>query len=330
MGRDVAIKVLTADRGGEPGFRERFSREALIAALLTNPHIIPIYDTGEIDGQLYLVMPIINGIDLEAALKRDGPMSPTRAVRVVEQIAAALDAAHTQGLVHRDVKPSNALMTAQGFVYLIDFGLAQDGTGAKLTAEGRTAGTWAYMAPERMMSDDIDARADVYSLACLLYECLTGEMPFPGDRVALQMTAHLSTPPPKPSERQSAVPEGFDDVVARGMAKDRDERYPSAGDLAVALSDALATPHCRDSKTSGAPASGPRRSPGHRRHKDRAAACRATDQAIRPSANGLDAIQQRHHRSRAAFDGRQAPAVARRGTGPWPRAATTPPSRYGT
>ncbi|MDC9017218.1 WD40 repeat domain-containing serine/threonine protein kinase [Mycobacterium marinum] len=251
MGRDVAIKILPADRANEPGFRARFSREALIAARLTDPHIIPVHDTGEIDGQLYLVMPIINGVDLEVALQRDGPMTPARAVRMVEQIAAALDAAHTHGLVHRDVKPSNALMTDQGFVYLIDFGLAQDGTGAKLTAESRTAGTWAYMAPERMMSDVIDARADVYSLTCLLYECLTGEMPFPGDRVALQMTAHLATPPPKPSERRSAVPAGFDDVIARGMAKQPDDRYPSAGELAMAAAAALATPPGGQTTTAG-------------------------------------------------------------------------------
>ncbi len=251
MGRDVAIKILPADRANEPGFRARFSREALIAARLTDPHIIPVHDTGEIDGQLYLVMPIINGVDLEVALQRDGPMTPARAVRMVEQIAAALDAAHAHGLVHRDVKPSNALMTDQGFVYLIDFGLAQDGTGAKLTAESRTAGTWAYMAPERMMSDVIDARADVYSLTCLLYECLTGEMPFPGDRVALQMTAHLATPPPKPSERRSAVPAGFDDVIARGMAKQPDDRYPSAGELAMAAAAALATPPGGQTTTAG-------------------------------------------------------------------------------
>ncbi|GAQ36831.1 WD-40 repeat protein [Mycobacterium pseudoshottsii JCM 15466] len=218
---------------------------------MTDPHIIPVHDTGEIDGQLYLVMPIINGVDLEVALQRDGPMTPARAVRMVEQIAAALDAAHAHGLVHRDVKPSNALMTDQGFVYLIDFGLAQDGTGAKLTAESRTAGTWAYMAPERMMSDVIDARADVYSLTCLLYECLTGEMPFPGDRVALQMTAHLATPPPKPSERRSAVPAGFDDVIARGMAKQPDDRYPSAGELAMAAAAALATPPGGQTTTAG-------------------------------------------------------------------------------
>ncbi len=242
MGRDVAIKILPGERSRVPGFRERFSREALISARLTEPHIIPIHDTGEIDGRLYLVMPIIHGLDVDAALRRDGPMAPERAVRVVEQIAAALDAAHASGLVHRDVKPSNALMTDHDFVYLIDFGIAQDTSASKLTTASRTVGTWAYMAPERLMSDVADARTDVYALACVLYECLTGERPFAGDLVAQQMTAHLTTPPPRPSERQPAVPVGFDDVVARGMAKDPGDRYPSAGELAVAAAAALATP----------------------------------------------------------------------------------------
>ncbi len=242
MGRDVAIKILPGERSRVPGFRERFSREALISARLTEPHIIPIHDTGEIDGRLYLVMPIIHGLDVDAALRRDGPMAPERAVRVVEQIAAALDAAHASGLVHRDVKPSNALMTDHDFVYLIDFGIAQDNSASKLTTASRTVGTWAYMAPERLMSDVADARTDVYALACVLYECLTGERPFAGDLVAQQMTAHLTTPPPRPSERQPAVPVGFDDVVARGMAKDPADRYPSAGELAVAAAAALATP----------------------------------------------------------------------------------------
>ncbi|MDP7722166.1 serine/threonine-protein kinase [Mycobacterium sp. TY814] len=242
MGRDVAIKILPADRGREAGFRERFSREALTCARLTEPHIIPIHDTGEIDGRLYLVMPIINGVDVDTALKRDGPMAPARAVRIIEQIAAALDSAHAHGLVHRDVKPSNALLTDHDFVYLIDFGVAYDSSASKLTTAGRTVGTWAYMAPERLMTDVADARTDVYALACVLYECLTGERPFEGDLVAQQMTAHLTTPPPLPTERRSTIPVGFDDVVARGMAKQPGERYSSAGELAAAAAAALATP----------------------------------------------------------------------------------------
>src|ERR1700758_3631638 len=177
IGRDVAIKVLPAELGAEPGYRERFRREAHTAARLSEPHIIPIHDTGEIEGRLYLVMPVIDGIDVHDLLRRDGPMSPRRAVHVTEQLAAALDAAHAVGLVHRDVKPSNALVTGRAFVYLIDFGIAHDGAATKLTGTGMIVGTWAYMAPERFTAGTADARSDVYALACVLHACLTGDRP---------------------------------------------------------------------------------------------------------------------------------------------------------
>ena len=240
--RDVAIKVLPTDLAKEPGYRERFRREAHTAARLTEPHIIPIYDFGEIDGRLYLVMPIIDGIDVGTLLKRDGAMSPSRAVRLIEQLAAALDTAHAHGLVHRDVKPSNALMTTRGFVYLIDFGIAHHTAATTLTRTGIVVGTPAYMAPERFTSGDVDARADVYALTCVLYECLTGEKPYPGDSMEQQIAGHLSLDPPRPSEHRSAVPHGFDEVIARGMAKKPDMRYHSAGDLAGAAHAALTTP----------------------------------------------------------------------------------------
>jgi WD40 repeat protein/serine/threonine protein kinase len=242
MDRDVAIKVLSAEWADEPGYRERFRREALLAGGLTEPHTIRIYDANEIDGRLYLVMPIIDGVDIDAALKRDGPMSPARAVRVIEQIAAALDAAHADGLVHRDVKPANALIGDHDFVYLIDFGIAHDRAATRLTTAGETRGTAAYMAPERLTGGDFDGRADVYALACVLYECLTGQRPFPGGTDRQQTAAHLTLPPPQPSVREPAVPVGFDEVIARGMAKDPEQRYQSAGDLAAAARAALSTP----------------------------------------------------------------------------------------
>jgi WD40 repeat protein len=242
IGRDVAIKVLSAELANEPGFRERFRREALTAARLTEPHIIPIHDYGEIDGQLYLVMPVIDGVDISTALNRDGPMSPTRVVRVIEQIAAALDAAHAHGLVHRDVKPSNAMMTDHDFVYLIDFGIAHDAAAPKLTRTGENPGTFAYMAPEGFKSGKVDARADIYALACVLHECLTTSPPFPYGTNAQLMTAHLAEDPPRPSQQRRGVPAAFDDVIARGMAKKPDQRYQSAGDLAVAAHAALSTP----------------------------------------------------------------------------------------
>jgi serine/threonine protein kinase len=150
IGRDVAVKILPVELGSVQGYRERFRREAHTAARLTEPHIIPIHDTGEIDGRLYLVMPVIDGEDLSHLLKRDGAIPPPRAVEVIDQLAAALDTAHAAGLVHRDVKPSNALVTARDFVYLIDFGIAHDAAGTKLTQAGSTVGTLAYMAPERL------------------------------------------------------------------------------------------------------------------------------------------------------------------------------------
>lgn len=243
IGRDVAIKVLSPELGAEPGYRERFRREAHTAARLTEPHIIPIYDTGEIDGQLYLVMPVIDGIDVYGLLHRDGPMTPARAVRVVEQLADALQAAHAVGLVHRDVKPSNALVTAHDFAYLIDFGIAHDTAATKLTRTGAILGSWAYMAPERFTAGTADASADIYALACVLYECLTGGQPYPGDSLEQQFTGHFSLAPPKPSDCSPTIPVAFDDVVARGMAKDPHQRYSSAHELAAAARHALtATP----------------------------------------------------------------------------------------
>jgi serine/threonine protein kinase len=239
IGRDVAIKVLSPELSAQPGYRERFRREAHIAAGLTEPHIIPIHDAGEIEGQLYLVMPVIKGIDVQGLLTRDGPMSPQRAVHVIEQLAAALDAAHAVGLVHRDIKPSNALVTGRDFVYLIDFGIAHDTTATKLTRTGAFLGTFAYMAPERFGTGTTDARADVYALACVLHECLTGAQPFPGDSMEQQIAGHLTLDPPRPSAVRPAVPASFDEVIAAGMAKDPDRRYQTATELADAAHSAL-------------------------------------------------------------------------------------------
>ncbi len=239
MRRDVAVKVLPPQLAAVDGFRERFAREAYAAARLAEPHIIPIHEADEIDGHLYLVMPVIEGTDVQALLNRDGHLSPQLSVKIIEQLAAALDAAHAGGLVHRDVKPSNALITADEFVYLIDFGLVHDGASKKLTPTGSNVGTWCYMAPERFSAGTGDARTDVYALACVLYELLTGELPFPGDTQEQQCTGHLTRDVPKPTAVNPAVPAGFDDVMARGMAKDPDQRYQTAGELATAARQAL-------------------------------------------------------------------------------------------
>jgi serine/threonine-protein kinase len=244
LGRDVAIKLLQPELAAEPGFQERFRREAYAAARLASPNIIPIYETGEFDGRLYLVMPIIDGVDLNKVLKSDGPMSPQKAVRVVEQVAAALDAAHKSGLVHRDVKPSNLLMVGEDFVYLIDFGLVHEASAGRLTLTNVAPGSPAYMAPERFNAGkSVDARADVYSLTCVLYECLTGRLPFSGGGVEGLAAAHRTDEPPKPSSLNPAIPAAFDEVIARGMAKEADDRYQSAHELAVAARAALTDVH---------------------------------------------------------------------------------------
>lgn len=241
IGRDVAVKVLAAALGSEPGYVERFRREAHTVARLTEAHIIPVFDTGEIDGRLYLVMPLIDGVDLGALLQRDGPMPPNRAVHVIEQLAAALDTAHTAGLVHRDIKPSNAIVTPRDFVYLIDFGIARDASAAALTSTGMIVGTMFYMAPARFTSGVADMSSDIYSLACVLYECLTGRRPYPGQGMEQQIAGHLTLEPPRPSQQRPGVPQGFDDVIARGMAKNPHHRYSSAQELAVAARNALTT-----------------------------------------------------------------------------------------
>jgi serine/threonine protein kinase len=243
MGRDVAVKVLQPELATEPGYQERFRREAYAAGRLSSPNIIPIYEAGEVDGRLYLVMPVVDGVDVHTVLDRDGPMRPQMAVRVVEQVAAALDSAHKAGLVHRDVKPSNLLMVDGEFVYLIDFGLVHEATAARLTRTNAAPGSPAYMAPERFSAGDIaDARADVYSLACVLYECLTAQLPFAGGSFEQLAVAHLFSEPPQPSSFNAAIPVGFDEVIARGLAKKPDDRYQTAAELAVAARRALTSP----------------------------------------------------------------------------------------
>lgn len=239
LGRDVAVKLLQPGLAMEPGYQERFRREAYAAGRLASPNVVPIYEAGEVDGRLYLVMPIIDGVDVHTVLQR-GPMTPLQAVRVVEQVAAALEAAHQAGLVHRDVKPSNLLMVGDDFVYLIDFGLVHEASSARLTQTNVAPGTPAYMAPERFTAGAIaDARADVYSLACVLYECLTAQLPFAGNSVEQLVVAHLSNEPPRPSAAAPEIPAGFDRVIARGLAKNPDDRYQSANELAAAARSAL-------------------------------------------------------------------------------------------
>ncbi|WP_083874630.1 serine/threonine-protein kinase [Nocardia paucivorans] len=239
--RVVAIKLLPEHCATNPDFRERFRREAHDTARLREPHVVPIHGYGEIDGHLYLDMRLIDGVDARTLISREGAMQPATAVAVISQAAAALDAAHAQYLVHRDVKPSNLLVTDNGFVYLIDFGIARSAGDTPLTSKSTMIGTLAYMAPERFTEGVADARSDVYALACVLCECLTGIPPYPSNSAEQQIAAHLTADPPAPSLRRLNLPIGFDEVIARGMAKNPDERYPTAGALATAAGRALTT-----------------------------------------------------------------------------------------
>jgi serine/threonine protein kinase len=240
--RIVAIKVLPASLSADAEFQRRFRREAHAAAGLNNPHVVPIHHYGEIDGQLYVDMRLIEGRDLETVLAV-GPLDPERAVRIVEQVARALHAAHKVGLIHRDIKPSNILLDSDDFAYLIDFGIARSIDETRMTKSGYTIGTFQYIAPERLDARaEEDSRADIYSLACVLYEALTGQPPFPGDSMPHLVTAHLNTPPPRPSTSQPNVPPQVDNVIATGMAKDPNHRYATAIELADAARDAITDP----------------------------------------------------------------------------------------
>ncbi len=239
-GRTVALKVLSAAYSADPGYRRRFEREARLGAQVRNPHIVPIHAFGEVDGHLFLEMDYIAGIDLATRL-RSGALVPARAVEVIAQAAQGLDAAHAAGLVHRDVKPGNILEDTSGFVYLIDFGIARAADGSALTATGLVVGTLGYMAPERF-TGTADVRSDVYSLACVLYETLTGKLPYGDGDPAQQMHAHLMSEPPRASRAAGGVPPQLDAVIARGMAKKPVERYASAGEFAAAANAALGGP----------------------------------------------------------------------------------------
>jgi serine/threonine protein kinase len=246
--RAVALKLLPSELAGDEGVEERFRREAQVASRLSDPHVIPIHDYGELHGRLYLDMRLVQGVDLAKVLKNEGALRPARAVSIISQVADALDAAHDDGLVHRDVKPSNILLVgsrrgSDDFVYLIDFGIAAGSMlGTRLTATGHAVGTAAYMAPERFTEDrEADPRVDVYALGCVLYEVLTGTTPFEGTSFPNLMYQHLHTPPPRPSST-GELPTGLDEVVTTALSKDPGQRYRRVSDLADAARAALTSP----------------------------------------------------------------------------------------
>jgi eukaryotic-like serine/threonine-protein kinase len=236
--RVVAVKVLRADLTEDPGFLSQFRREMPTAAGLNNPHVVPIRNYGEIGGQMYVEMPLIDGSNLGRLIRNEGGrLLPARAVAIIEQVAAALDSAHREGLVHGDVKPSNILVVPpDDFSYLTDFGMARSAEATAVGSVGHVPG--AYMAPERF-SGSGDPRADVYSLACVLHKCLTGQQPFSGDSLQEQHAAHLTAAPPRPSMFSPGIPAAFNAVIAAGMAKSPEARYQRASQLAAAARAAL-------------------------------------------------------------------------------------------
>ena len=233
----VAVKVLARDLGEDPEFLEQFRRDVPASAGLNNRHVVPIHNFGQIGGQLYVDMQLIDGCNLGRAIRNEGGrILPARAVAIIAQLAAALESAHRVGLVHRDVKPSNILIAPGDFVYLTDFGLARSPTDTAKASMGHIPG--AYTAPERF-SGAGDSRADVYSLACVLYKCLTGQQPYPGDTFEEQRAGHLTAPPPRPSTSSPGIPPTFNAVIAAGMAKSPPARYQTASQLAEAARAAL-------------------------------------------------------------------------------------------
>ena len=240
LDRDVAIKLIVPERSRDTAFRERFKLESRLAAAIEHVNVIPVYEAGEDDELLFIAMRLVDGADLSEVLRRERTFEPQRTALLIGQLASALDAAHASDLVHRDVKPANVLLTAVSpeHVYLTDFGIAKS-IGSGVTDLGGQAGTLDYLAPEQIRGDEIDRAVDIYALTAVLYQCLTGEAPFPRDSDAAKLWAHVNAPPPAPTAHREALPSAIDAVVARGMAKDPADRFPTAGELAQACATAL-------------------------------------------------------------------------------------------
>jgi serine/threonine protein kinase len=222
LDRVVALKLIAPEISGDESFRERFKQESMTAAALDHPNVVPIYDAGEEHGQLYVTMRYVPGTDLRAVIEQ-GALPPAEAASIISQIGGALDAAHERGLVHRDVKPGNILIEDRGgqrHAYLTDFGLTKHAaTESGMTKTGMFVGTLDYIAPEQLQGQAVDARTDVYSLTCVLYQAVTGQVPYPRDSEPSKMWAHMGEDPPKVRRVRADIPDAFEEVIERGMAK---------------------------------------------------------------------------------------------------------------
>jgi YVTN family beta-propeller protein len=243
LGRPVALKVIAGPVSDNVAFRDRFVRESRLTASLDHPNVIPVFAAGDADGVLYIAMRFVEGTDLRSLIAAEERLDPLRAAGVIAQVASALEAAHERGLVHRDVKPANVLVAARGggeHVYLTDFGLTKrSASESGLTSAGEWVGTLDYVAPEQLRGDPVDGRADVYALGCVLYETLTGQVPFPREDDVAKLWAHISDTPPLATELAPEVPRRLAGVARRAMEKDPDDRFASARDMGRAGLDAV-------------------------------------------------------------------------------------------
>jgi DNA-binding NarL/FixJ family response regulator len=241
LDRPVALKLVARSPGRDEVFRARFERECRLAAAIDHPHVVPVYRAGEEQGRLYLTMRFVEGTDLRSLLEREGRLSAERAVAIAAHVAGGLDEAHRHGLVHRDVKPANILVERRRGAehgFLTDFGVSMERThAAQLTAAGFAVGTAEYMAPEQARGAEVDGRADVYALACVLFRALTGRVPYDRTNEIETLWAHVNDPPPRLRDVAPELPRALDDVLVRALEKDPAERTASAGELAR---DALA------------------------------------------------------------------------------------------
>jgi len=239
LGRTVALKLMPPAHARSDDFRQRFVSEARLAASINHPNVITVFDAGEADGRLYIAMEYVDGTDLRALLEERGAaLEPSETAGIATALAKALDAAHAGGLVHRDVKPANVLL-GHGHTWLTDFGLTTRASGGGITNNGTVVGTPDYVAPEQVKGEKVDGRADVYALGCVVFQCLTGELPFQAESAIDVLRMHVEDPPPPPSTFDRGLPAAVDTVLTRALAKDRRDRWPTATAFAAALSAAL-------------------------------------------------------------------------------------------